>query len=362
MNKTISSLLSFGIDFELASQLYNKKYTVSKLKQCGKHELISLGISEKIADDILISDRPPIPEETVNKLLSASAFTCCICKREGLPIVIHHIEEWEKSRSHNIDNLAVLCLNHHGEAHTKHSLSKNLTPTLIKTAQQEWIQEVKERSNAEFNTAFANLKKYKHRWDYFNIKYIYGLLLENNISFSSKYVNYLMDKEYLDKNYIINSDKLTCDSYYWIDFFDGNYIALFIEEILNAIINKIPIKYISNSLYSQEALNELKEGDVCLIDGDFYFKQLQKTTTGQGQFRRARCKINGIQFEGIFDAWFCNSSSAYCNHLTGRKHATQLCLIRNINNENEVTEISCTIIGLGLNLTQPDFLAELIGN
>jgi hypothetical protein len=63
----------------------------------------------------------------VNKVLDESRWTCCVCRRDiSLGIIVHHIEEYSDSRSHVEDNLVVLCLNHHGEAHTTRELQLNL--------------------------------------------------------------------------------------------------------------------------------------------------------------------------------------------------------------------------------------------
>ena len=58
----------------------------------------------------------------MNKVLYESAMTCCICRDKNQAVIVHPIEEYSVSRSHAEDNLVVLCLNHHGAAHTKRKL------------------------------------------------------------------------------------------------------------------------------------------------------------------------------------------------------------------------------------------------
>ena len=48
--------------------------------------------------------------------------------------------------------------------------------------------------------------------------------------------------------------------------------------------------------------------------------------------------------------------------MTGNKHATLLCLVRNVERADASDLVDCTVIGLGLNLTQPDLMAQLMGN
>ena len=72
--------------------------------------------------------------------------------------------------------------------------------------------------------------------------------------------------------------------------------------------------------------------------------------------------VNRMKFTGEFDAWYCNFSSSHSSHLTGNKYATMLCLVRSVEEVDDFDFIDCTIIGLGLNLTQPDLMAQLMGN
>jgi hypothetical protein len=80
--------------------------------------------------------RPPIPEKVQSELLYINDMTCCICHRRSKPVVIHHIDG---NRSNNsIDNLAVLCNDHHDLVHSKRSLTKNLTPHVLKKYKEHW--------------------------------------------------------------------------------------------------------------------------------------------------------------------------------------------------------------------------------
>ena len=68
-----------------------------------------------------------------------------------------------------------------------------------------------------------------------------------------------------------------------------------------------------------------------------------------------------MKFEGEFDAWYCTSSSSHDSHLTGNKYATLLCLARNVEETASFDLINCTVIGVGLNLTQPNPMVQLFG-
>lgn len=75
--------------------------------------------------------------------------TCCICRDKNQGVIVHHIEEYSVSRSHAEDNLVVLCLNHHGEAHTKREFQQNLTPERLRDFKQRWLDWVNQPGNRE---------------------------------------------------------------------------------------------------------------------------------------------------------------------------------------------------------------------
>ncbi|WP_066044497.1 HNH endonuclease signature motif containing protein [Bathymodiolus septemdierum thioautotrophic gill symbiont] len=66
--------------------------------------------------------RPKIPKAIENRLLYESAYACVVCQSDGCHI--HHIDQDHSNNKEN--NLVVLCIKHHDEAHTKRQLSKNL--------------------------------------------------------------------------------------------------------------------------------------------------------------------------------------------------------------------------------------------
>jgi hypothetical protein len=85
----------------------------------------------------------------MNKLLFESGWACCVCGKTSGGIIVHHIEKYSESHSHDEDNLVVLCLNHHGEAHTKRELELNLTPDRLRAFKKLRSELVKQLHNRE---------------------------------------------------------------------------------------------------------------------------------------------------------------------------------------------------------------------
>jgi hypothetical protein len=88
-------------------------------------------------------NRIEIPPTLAAKVLFASDRTCCVCRAEKLKVQIHHIDE--DPSNNGWENLAVICLHCHSEAHTMGAFVRNLTPELITLYNTSWREIVKVR-------------------------------------------------------------------------------------------------------------------------------------------------------------------------------------------------------------------------
>ena len=85
----------------------------------------------RLANALNLSDKPKkasrhIPEALETKLLCDSMHLCNVCRETG--VIIHHIVPVEDGGLAEEENLVVLCLNHHNQAHTKTILARTLRP------------------------------------------------------------------------------------------------------------------------------------------------------------------------------------------------------------------------------------------
>jgi hypothetical protein len=83
-----------------------------------------------------VAERVGIPAELSARVLFASDRCCCICRDDNPKVQIHHIDGDPSNNAY--ENLAVICLNCHSDAHSKGVCVRNLTPDLIRLYNDSW--------------------------------------------------------------------------------------------------------------------------------------------------------------------------------------------------------------------------------
>jgi hypothetical protein len=63
---------------------------------------------------------------------------CCVCKQRKRYLQVHHIDGNKEKNDRS--NLAVLCLNHHADAHTTTRQARSLSPGQVRRCRDEWLQ------------------------------------------------------------------------------------------------------------------------------------------------------------------------------------------------------------------------------
>lgn len=161
-SRTKKAMLGMGIDSAMADRLIENGINANSLKALSETTLRDLGLTQSQIEDVIGAGRPPIPKDILNTVLFNSKWACCICRDPKKAVIVHHLSPWVESRSHAVDNLVILCLEHHGEAHTIHQLTLNLTPDRIKDARDRWYA-VAEAFNHNEAERLANLIAEDHR-------------------------------------------------------------------------------------------------------------------------------------------------------------------------------------------------------
>ncbi len=113
------------------------------------------------------------------ELLYKSARTCCVCRISKKPIELHHIDQDPSNNTWN--NLVVLCRCCHDEAHTKHTMSKNLSLEHLRHTKESWGAEVAERSSLAM---LPNSNLSQAMWTYINHEKLPRILKFQGVEFN----------------------------------------------------------------------------------------------------------------------------------------------------------------------------------
>ena len=87
--------------------------------------------------------RNQIPPEIAAQVLFTSDRTCCICRNQGKPIQIHHINENPSDNSSK--NLAVLCFDCHRETQIRGGFDRKLDENQIILYREDWLRIVAQK-------------------------------------------------------------------------------------------------------------------------------------------------------------------------------------------------------------------------
>ena len=91
----------------------------------------------------MAKERIPIPDDRAAEVMVASDRTCCVCRAANNKTQIHHIDG--DPSNNTFENLAVICLFCHVDAHDKAPFVRNLTPDQIRLYNSSWRDIVKLR-------------------------------------------------------------------------------------------------------------------------------------------------------------------------------------------------------------------------
>ena len=352
--RTYNALIARGIDSGLSQKLVSSHHSVSGLRQLSQQQLRKLGLNQRQAAAFLDSKRPPIDSQTVFELLHKCRRTCCVCRKPNQPFIIHHIIPWAESHSHDIENLVVLCLSCHSEAHTKRELAQNLTRDQLRHHKAQWQRTV-ESSDLESlitprETALAGAM-----WDYFNQSRLLNIASNLQIDLSeipghncligARLVLKGKQKSVTEGDTDGNSDSSFLYDAIGVQLSSGLYS--FYKNLLYTLLRRIPVT-VFTGLWSRTAVQSLASpGSIIACTGAYRFKRQDSMMHGPGQIRSGYLRKRGIELRFTIDAWEATSSSAHHSHLTGLWICTGILLVRSITTRKHLLSIDTTCLSIG---------------
>lgn len=345
MRATQKALIARGMDSDGAAKLAQDGWTLNKLKLATKAELKTAGLSDKFIDDLFKEPRPPIPTDALMSVLFANRYQCCVCRDPKLSVIVQHIEEWAESRLHDVENLAVLCLHHHDEAHSKKTLSKNLDAKTLRDAKKKWEAEVK-RFDAE--AILAAMRLNYSNWNYMNELRIFEIAKAQKITFEN-----IRGFQNLVAAGVVDSDgfPVPVESENLFYKYQGSNIQkryFYVASIFSTIIRNLPVINVSDYLDKGTLSFALVPGDFIFVQGKHVFSPIENKNRhqGSGQICRGVRRANNVEVQFVFDRWEATSSSAQSQWLTGTRDQGSLVQVKDLAREEGRLVISGTVLGI----------------
>lgn len=147
MSQRSLKLIAIGLDSALVSKIIANGLSISKLRHASQSELARTFSDTEIASIVNAMKRKPISASTIEKLIAASDWKCCLCWNwdNEDPVILHHIDEHSRTHDDSYENLVVLCLKHHAVAHSKWEISRHpYPPEVIRQRKQDWENAIRE--------------------------------------------------------------------------------------------------------------------------------------------------------------------------------------------------------------------------
>jgi 5-methylcytosine-specific restriction endonuclease McrA len=344
--RSIEALVGYGIDTDKAKELVTGGNTITVLKGLNAKQMAILGIHSVAVSNIRETGRPPIPGETIRRLLLKTQRTCSVCYQVGRSVAIHHINAWSKAKNHDEKNLIVLCLNCHGEAHTTRELGKNLTPELLRDHKKNWEDRV-ERAASRAVLGLSTVGG--GNWDYLNQVRLLKLTdsLKVSVEALPLYAE-LRASQKINKDGSLAASESDKKNKMYV--YEGEAIVdlyWYVKGLIAALLPKLSVTDVSNALDKVSLRALAHPGDFIFFQGACYFKPRTKIKRGPGQWRTFLRQIGNVRIEGGFDAWEATSTSCWSDRLCGRKVSNILGVVESTEERDGVltVRISCLAIG-----------------
>ena len=349
MHGTQKALMARGLDSKMSTKLSQEGWTLGRIKQASKNELKNIGLSDEFIDIVFSESRPPIPTDSLMKVLFLNRYQCCICRDPKLSVIVHHIDEWAKSRSHDISNLSVLCLNHHDQAHSQKTLSQNLDAKSIRDAKSRWEEAVKD---FDAESILSAMRIDYSSWNYINELRVFELAANLHVDFSKIFrFGEMVSAGLVQPNGI--PSPVSDENLYYINEGPNCLLRyLYVSKVLNAVIERIQLVNVSDHLDKGVLGFSLVSGDFIFVQGAHTFSSTtnKRSGKGRGQICEGVRRANNVEIRFVFDRWEATSSSAKNCWLTGTRNQGSLVQVKDLSREDGCLVVRGTVLGICSNL------------
>lgn len=298
--------------------------------------------------------RIKIPRPLGLQVLYASARTCCVCRVPRKPVEIHHIDQ---NPSNNVEpNLVVICRNCHDEAHTKHSMSNNLSVGHLKHAKKTWLSEVALRS-AKAMLPGSNLEQ--AMWTFINHEKLPRILKAKGITFKSRLYQHLLKENAIDSDGIPIfqkriSGKSRLSTIY--DHFEWDTAQrlhhMYMGAVDDLISTAVPLEL--GAIWSKSEMRDLiAPGSFCFAIRGFRFRASEAVDRAENRLVYARAKKIEIRFHANTRHMY--GASALYTNFCGNSFAAVLLIAKHISIEGNILVLHATPLAMGAGFVPSEY-------
>lgn len=340
---TVAALMRRGLDSDAANRLRRLGLTLAELRRRGDADLAALGLSETDVAALRSGARPPIPFETLVRVLWTNRSACCVCRAFDRAIILHHIVPWATSRSHDPSNLAVLCLEHHAQAHRTGILEQNLGKRQLREYKRLWEEEVR---HLDPRAILDATRVDGHRWWWFNhvrlleMAEALGVDLTRLPAFGS-----VLARGWVDREGGI-AERHMASPYLYVGG-DGMLLYRFMRHVAEAVFGATTIFNLSDDLDPGFLRRVVQPGDLVLVQGRHVFRALNRVDRGPGQSSEVRRQANGVRVSFAIDRWEAVANSSWSVWLSGAKAAASVVRVVSVGREDGHLHLRCTGLAVG---------------
>lgn len=298
----------------------------------------------------MTAKRPSIPRSLSDAVLYKSARACCVCRQRPAGVQVHHIDD---DPTNNIEaNLAALCPNCHGEAHSVRKLTRTLDADAVRDAKAKWEAEVQAQSVQRISVADAGLLEMR-LWTYFNFTMLLDIAKSRDWNlgwippFPDARYDGLLDAAGFP---VEGTDKQKPRTIFETHAQpDARRIQQVFSGLTEWLIRAAPPIELSRA-WTRFQLRDLAEQNaIVFVNRGHYFTTTR--TDGEREERIARYTKGGIRLQFQIDTWNVYSNSALTLHFRGHNRVASLLVLRsaevNVVDGKALLLVNATPLALG---------------
>jgi hypothetical protein len=292
--------------------------------------------------------------------LYESQYVCAVCQAQGCHI--HHIDGDHSNDTE--DNLVVLCVKHHDEAHTKRQLSHNLDADALRRNKHNWTSAVQEKRVAVATLSGQNTRIDEGTsltlgvtWGYINHKRVAQMARPDLLSKEDRdYFEYCRAAGIIDSKGILikpknahRSDSYIRNSVYdWYEFGDNLRLHMVYAAFVDQISQSVQPVHLEPASWTKACIRDLvRPGYFIFVERPFYFKMSHESMGNQ--HRRCQTFKRKIRIEFFVDTQDMFGTTSMTVSFSGHKTCASLLHVKSLEEAaSGWLTLHCSPIALGV--------------